>query len=171
MGVHLDRPEPRPQRLRVHPQPASDASDRHTLRAQPGRRATMDLGSQVLNAARQCGRPPRWTSRCGSRSRRRERVELVYPGAVTGSAIWDLAAQRPHHAMDRGRLRGHRQLTFAVPHLDNRMIIIRSGQTTPRRKYSATRPTTLTSWRRLPSRCRTACRFGIDSMTRWTTRS
>ncbi len=31
------------------------------------------------------------------------------------------------------------------------MIIIRSGQTTPRRKYSATRPTTLTSWRRLPS--------------------
>jgi hypothetical protein len=22
-----------------------------------------------------------------------ERVELVYPGAVTGSAIWDLAAQ------------------------------------------------------------------------------
>jgi hypothetical protein len=53
----------------------------------------MDLGSQVLNAARQCGRPPRWTSRCGSRSRRRERVELVYPGAVTGSAIWDLAAQ------------------------------------------------------------------------------
>jgi hypothetical protein len=54
--------------------------------------------------------------------------------------------------MDRGRLRGHRQLTrLAVPHLDNRMIIIRSGQTTPRRKYSATRPTTLTSWRRLPS--------------------
>ena len=33
--------------------------------------------------------------------------------------------------MDRGRLRGHRQLTrLAVPHLDNRMIIIRSGQTT-----------------------------------------
>lgn len=52
----------------------------------------MDLGSQVLNAARQHGRPPRWTSRCGSRSRRRERVELD-PGAVTGSAIWDLAAQ------------------------------------------------------------------------------
>ena len=33
--------------------------------------------------------------------------------------------------MDRGRLRGHRQLTrLAVPHLANRMIIIRSGQTT-----------------------------------------
>ena len=33
--------------------------------------------------------------------------------------------------MDRGRLRGHRQLTrLAVPHLDNRMIIVRSGQTT-----------------------------------------
>ena len=31
------------------PQPASDASDRHTLRAQPGRRATTDLGSQILN--------------------------------------------------------------------------------------------------------------------------
>ena len=29
----------------------------------------------------------------GAGGRRRERVELVYPGAVTGSAIWDLAAQ------------------------------------------------------------------------------
>ena len=45
-----------------------------------------------LPSGRQCGRSRRWTSRAGAGGRRRERVELVYPGAVTGSAIWDRAA-------------------------------------------------------------------------------
>ena len=58
---------------------------------------------------------------------------------------------------------------FAVPHLDNRMIIIRSGQTTEEVLGDQTNYTT--SWRRWPPRCRTACRFGIDSTTRWPTPS
>jgi hypothetical protein len=72
--------------------------------------------------------------------------------------------------MDRGRLRGYRSSpAFAVPHLDNRMIIIRSGQTTEEVLGDQTNYTEQLA--ALASSCRTACRFGIDSTTRWPTPS
>jgi predicted dehydrogenase len=101
--------------------------------------ATMDLGCYVLNAARQFGRwigvtPELVSADATLRAPEIDaamRAELVYGAGVTGSCTWDMDA-------------GHRTMTwtvvgskgaatspaYAVPHLDNRLIITRDGRTT-----------------------------------------
>jgi hypothetical protein len=108
----------------------------------------------------------------GAGGRRRERVELVYPGAVTGSAIWDLAAQDrtapcygPWSAPwppQLTRLRGTNapgQPDDHHPEWPDHGGVL-GDQTNYTDQLAA-----------LASSCRTACRFVIYSTTRWPTPS
>lgn len=110
--------------------------------------ATMDLGCYVLNAARQVGRwiganpetpetpetPELMSADATLKTHEIDtamRVELDYGAGVTGSCTWDMDA-------------GHRTMTwtvvgsqgtatspaYAVPHLDNRLVITRDSRTT-----------------------------------------
>jgi predicted dehydrogenase len=100
--------------------------------------ATMDLGCYVLDAARQFGR---WT---GARPRivtaaatlrapgvdASMRVELAYPGGVTGRCVWDMdAGQRTMTWSVTGTEGVATSPAFAVPHLDNRLVLTRGGRT------------------------------------------
>jgi predicted dehydrogenase len=101
--------------------------------------ATMDLGCYVLNAARQFGR---WVGGApileSVEATLREpeidsgmRIGLTYPGGITGSAVWDMNA--PERKMIWTVVGSEATATspaFAVPHLDNRVIVAGGGQTT-----------------------------------------
>jgi predicted dehydrogenase len=100
--------------------------------------ATMDLGCYVLDAARQLGlwieaapeivhvdatlRAPELDASM--------RVELAYPGGVTGRCVWDMdAGERTMTWSVTGTDGVATSPAFAVPHLDNRLIVTRSGRT------------------------------------------
>ena len=100
--------------------------------------ATMDLGCYVLDAARHFGD---WISgapeiRSVDASLRSPgidesmRVELSYPGGVTGHCVWDMNA--PDRCMSwtvTGTEATAVSPAFAVPHMDNRLLVTRNGRT------------------------------------------
>lgn len=100
--------------------------------------ATMDLGCYVLDAARSLGL---WTSTApevvsvDATLRAPEvdaamRVELAYPGGVTGHCVWDMdAAERVMTWSVIGTDGEATSPAFAVPHMDNRLRVTRRGVT------------------------------------------
>jgi predicted dehydrogenase len=100
--------------------------------------ATMDLGCYVLHAARQIGRwrggQPEVTA-VGTTLREGQvdaamRVELRYPGGLTGTAVWDMdAADRTMTWTVTGSAGRATSPAFGVPHLDNRLLVTRDGVT------------------------------------------
>jgi predicted dehydrogenase len=100
--------------------------------------ATMDLGCYVLNAARQFGR---WVGQAPSVVRAEATlrkpgvdaamwVELAYLGGIPGRLHWDMNAET--RQMDwtvAGTAATAVVPAFAVPHLDNRIVITRDGST------------------------------------------
>jgi predicted dehydrogenase len=100
--------------------------------------ATMDLGCYVLDAARQLGSWTGATPRIVSAEatlRAPEvdasmRVELAYPGGVTGRCVWDMdAAERTMTWSVTGTEGVATSPAFAVPHMDNRLLLTRDGRT------------------------------------------
>lgn len=101
--------------------------------------ATMDLGCYVLSAARHFGN---WIGRAPEiRSVEIDlkaadldaamRIELAYPGGVTGSAVWDMnATDRTMTWTVIGSEGTATSPAFGVPHLDNRLLVTRNGQHT-----------------------------------------
>ena len=100
--------------------------------------ATMDLGCYVLDAARQLGlwieaapqivnvdatlRAPEMDASM--------RVELAYPGGVTGHCVWDMdAGERVMTWSVTGTEGVATSPAFAVPHTDNRLMVTRNGRT------------------------------------------
>ena len=58
------------------------------------------------------------------------RVELAYPGGVTGHCVWDMdAGQRTMTWSVTGTEGAATSLAFAVPHMDNRLVLTRGGRT------------------------------------------
>jgi predicted dehydrogenase len=100
--------------------------------------ATMDLGCYVLDAARNLGRwinsVPRVVS-VDVTLRAPEvdasmRVELSYPGGVSGHCRWDMdAAERIMTWTVTGTEGVATSPAFAVPHRDNRILVTRHGRT------------------------------------------
>jgi predicted dehydrogenase len=100
--------------------------------------ATMDLGCYVLDAARQLGlwikAAPQIVS-VDATLRAPEvdasmRVELAYPGGVTGHCVWDMdAAERTMTWTVTGTEGVATSPAFAVPHMDNRLRVTRHGRT------------------------------------------
>lgn len=100
--------------------------------------ATMDLGCYVLDAARQLGR---WIgaapqiANVDATLRAPEvdasmRAELAYPGGVTGHCMWAMdAAERTMTWSVTGTEGVATSPAFAVPHLDNRLMVTRNGRT------------------------------------------
>ena len=118
--------------LAIPPAPAGDP--RWSLALAGG--ATMDLGCYVLNAARQLGRwigvrPELVSAETTLRAPELDaamRVEVTY-GDIPGRLHWDMdAAGRTMTVTgDRGTATSP---AFAVPHLDNRLLINRTGERT-----------------------------------------
>jgi predicted dehydrogenase len=113
-----------------------DTDPRWSLQLAGG--ATMDLGCYVLDAARHLGlwlhattqvvaahatlHSPQVDASMG--------VELVYSGGVTGHGQWDMdAQQRTMTWTVTGTEGSATSLSFAVPHLDNRLLVSRNGRT------------------------------------------
>ena len=100
--------------------------------------ATMDLGCYVLDAARQLGSwigaAPKIVS-ADATLRAPEvdasmRVELAYPGGVTGHCVWDMdAGDRTMTWSVTGTEGVATSPAFAVPHMDNRLLVVRDGRT------------------------------------------
>jgi predicted dehydrogenase len=100
--------------------------------------ATMDLGCYVLNAARQVGR---WLDEIPSvvsaeaTLKKSEldsamRVELAYSNGVQGKLHWDMNANARQMVWTIiGTAATAVVPAFAVPHLDNRIVITRDGST------------------------------------------
>ena len=100
--------------------------------------ATMDLGCYVLNAARQVGR---WLDATPSVISAQAtlkkpdidsamRVELAYPGGIAGRLHWDMdASSRQMVWTVSGTDATAVVPAFAVPHMDNRIVITRHGST------------------------------------------
>jgi predicted dehydrogenase len=58
------------------------------------------------------------------------RVELAYPGGVTGHCTWDMNAAGPAMTWTVTGTEGTATSpAFAVPHTDNRLIVTRDGRT------------------------------------------
>jgi predicted dehydrogenase len=100
--------------------------------------ATMDLGCYVLNAARQVGRwlgaAPSVVSAEATLKRpdidSAMRVELTYPGGIEGRVHWDMNANARQMVWTvTGTAATAVVPAFAVPHLDNRILITRDGST------------------------------------------
>lgn len=100
--------------------------------------ATMDLGCYVLDAARQLGSwigaaPEIVTARATLRARDVDasmRVELAYPGGVTGHCVWDMDARDRTMTWSVTGTEGVAMSpAFAVPHMDNRLVVTRDGRT------------------------------------------
>jgi predicted dehydrogenase len=98
----------------------------------------MDLGCYVLDAARQLGEWIRAAPQIvtvDARLRAPEadasmRVELAYPGGVTGHCTWDMdAAGRAMTWTVTGTDGTATSPAFAVPHTGNRLIVTRNGRT------------------------------------------
>jgi predicted dehydrogenase len=99
--------------------------------------ATMDLGCYVLDAARQLGRwiqaaPQIAAVDATLRAPEMDasmRVELAYPGGVTGHCGWDMdAAHRTMTWTVTGTEGVATAPAFAVPHMDNRLVVTRDGR-------------------------------------------
>ncbi|MFF5082788.1 Gfo/Idh/MocA family protein [Actinoplanes sp. NPDC000266] len=100
--------------------------------------ATMDLGCYVLDAARTLGlwidSAPRIVH-VDATLRTPDvdasmRVELAYPGGVTGRCRWDMdAADRTMTWTVTGTHGVATSPAFAVPHMDNRLLVTRNGRT------------------------------------------
>jgi predicted dehydrogenase len=100
--------------------------------------ATMDLGCYVLNAARQFGR---WLDQAPSVVRAEATlkkpdvdaamwVELAYPGGIEGRLHWDMNAKARQMVWTvTGTAATAVVPAFAVPHLDNRIVVTRDGST------------------------------------------
>jgi predicted dehydrogenase len=100
--------------------------------------ATMDLGCYVLNAARQVSR---WSGATPSVVRAEAilkkpgidsamRVELAYSKGVQGTLHWDMNAEARQMVWTViGTAATAVVPAFAVPHLDNRIVITRDGST------------------------------------------
>jgi predicted dehydrogenase len=113
-----------------------DSDPRWSLELAGG--ATMDLGCYVLNAARQFGR---WLDQAPSVVSAEAtlkkpnvdasmRVELAYPGGIRGRVQWDMDAMSRQMVWTVSGTEGTAAVpAFAVPHLDNRMVITRDGST------------------------------------------
>jgi predicted dehydrogenase len=113
-----------------------DSDPRWSLELAGG--ATMDLGCYVLNAARQFGR---WLDQAPSVVSAEAtlkkpnvdasmRVELAYPGGIRGRVQWDMDAMSRQMVWTVSGTEGTAVVpAFAVPHLDNRMVITRDGST------------------------------------------
>jgi hypothetical protein len=96
----------------------------------------MDLGCYVLNAARQLGR---WLDQTPSVVRAEVtlkkpdvdaamRVELAYPGGIPGRLHWDMNAETRQMVWTvTGTAATAVVPAFAVPHLDNRIVVTRDG--------------------------------------------
>ena len=100
--------------------------------------ATMDLGCYVLNAARTfggwVGGPPEIVDLDATLHApgvdASMRAELAYPGGVSGSCRWDMAAAaRTMTWTVTGTDGTATSPAFAVPHLDNRLTVTRDGRT------------------------------------------
>jgi len=99
--------------------------------------ATMDLGCYVLDAARQLGAwigaaPQIATVDATLRAPEVDasmRVQLAYPGGVTGHCTWDMfAAERTMTWTVTGTRGTATSPAFAVPHTGNRLVLTRNGQ-------------------------------------------
>lgn len=100
--------------------------------------ATMDLGCYVLDAARQFGR---WIAAApeivsvDATLRAPEvdasmRVDVAYPGGVSGHCGWDMDADERSMTWSVTGTEGTAiSPAFAVPHMDNRLVITRGGET------------------------------------------
>jgi predicted dehydrogenase len=100
--------------------------------------ATMDLGCYVLNAARQFGR---WHGQAPSVVSAEATlkkpnvdaamsVELAYPGGIRGQLHWNMSAARRQMVWTVTGTAGTAVVPgFAVPHLDNRIVLTREGST------------------------------------------
>jgi predicted dehydrogenase len=100
--------------------------------------ATMDLGCYVLNAARQVGR---WLddapSTISAEAILKEpnidaamRVELAYPSGIQAQLHWDMNAEdRAMVWTIKGTAGTAVVPAFAVPHMDNRIVITKGGDT------------------------------------------
>ena len=107
-----------------------DSDPRWSLELAGG--ATMDLGCYVLSAARQFGR---WLDQTTSVVRAEAilkkpgvdaamRVELAYPGGISGRLHWDMNAETRQMVWTvTGTAATAVVPAFAVPHLDNRIVI------------------------------------------------
>ena len=114
-----------------------DSDPRWSLELAGG--ATMDLGCYVLSAARHFGHwiggPPEIV---GVQSKLKAvemdsamRVELAYPGGVTGHVRWDMDAEdRTMTWTVVGSDGSATSPAFAVPHMDNRLLVTRGGEAT-----------------------------------------
>jgi len=112
-----------------------DSDPRWSLELAGG--ATMDLGCYVLNAARQFGR---WLgdapSVVGAEATLKKpdvdaamSVELAYPGGIPGRLHWDMNAEARQMVWTvTGTAATAVVPAFAVPHLDNRIVITRDGR-------------------------------------------
>ena len=98
----------------------------------------MDLGCYVLNAARQAGRWLGETPSVVSAEATLKkpdidsamRVELAYPNGVQGQLHWDMnAADRQMVWTVVGTAGTAVVPAFAVPHMDNRIVITQDGST------------------------------------------
>jgi predicted dehydrogenase len=113
-----------------------DTDPRWSLELSGG--ATMDLGCYVLDAARQFGlwidAAPEivsldatlWAPEVDASMR----VELAYPNGVTGHWVWDMDAEERTMTWSVTGSEGvATSPAFAVPHMDNRLVVTRDGQT------------------------------------------
>jgi hypothetical protein len=58
------------------------------------------------------------------------RVELAYPSGVTGRCVWDMdAGERTMTWTVTGTQGAATSPAFAVPHMDNRLVVTRDGRT------------------------------------------
>jgi predicted dehydrogenase len=98
--------------------------------------ATMDLGCYVLNAARQVGRwidePPSVITAEAILKKpdvdAAMRVELAYPSGIQAHLHWDMNAQDRAMIWTLTGTTGSAVVpAFAVPHMDNRIVISRDG--------------------------------------------
>jgi predicted dehydrogenase len=113
-----------------------DSDPRWSLELAGG--ATMDLGCYVLNAARQVGR---WLDLAPSVVRADATlkkphvdaamwVELAYPGGIRGQLHWNMNADSHQMVWTVTGTAGTAVVpAFAVPHLDNRIVVMRDGIT------------------------------------------
>jgi predicted dehydrogenase len=101
--------------------------------------ATMDLGCYVLDAARHLGSwiggaPEVAAVEATLHSPEVDasmRVELAYPGGVTGHCLWDMDAEQRTMTWTVTGTRGTATSpAFAVPHMDNRVLVTTNGEAT-----------------------------------------
>jgi predicted dehydrogenase len=100
--------------------------------------ATRDLGCYVLDAARRLGAwtggtPEIVTADATLHSPEVDasmRVQLAYPGGVSGHCVWDMDAEERAMTWTVTGTEGRATSpAFAVPHMDNRLLVNTNGRT------------------------------------------